>query len=111
MSKAVLSENDAHFAGVFDGKASSDAVQDLVRKSDFILALGVWLTDINTLGWPPDLDKTAFVSLDTVKFGTYFGAQVSLEAFHRRLGGPQACHAKVRLSRKNRTAQCSMRQI
>lgn len=81
LSKAVISENDAHFAGVFDGKASSDAVQDLVRNSDFILALGVWLTDINTLGWPPDFDKTAFVSLDTVKFGTYFGAQVYLKDF------------------------------
>lgn len=79
MSKATLSENDAHFAGVFDGKASSDAVQALVKASDFILALGVWLTDINTLGWPPDLDKTVFVSWDTVKAGTYFGAQVSLE--------------------------------
>jgi indolepyruvate decarboxylase len=81
MSKAVLSENDPHFMGVFDGMASSDAVQDLVNKSDFILALGVWLTDINTVGWPPDIDKTAFVSLDTIKFGTYFGAQVSLEDF------------------------------
>jgi indolepyruvate decarboxylase len=81
MSKAVLSENDAHFAGVFDGEASSGTVQDLVRDSDFILALGVWLTDINTLGWPPDADKTAFVSLDTVKWATYFGAQVSLEDF------------------------------
>lgn len=85
MSKAVLSENGAHFAGVFDGKASSDAVQDLVRNSDFILALGVWLTDINTLAWPPDLDKTAFISLNSVKFGTYFGAQVSLEDFIDRL--------------------------
>jgi indolepyruvate decarboxylase len=43
------------------------------------LALGVWLTDINVLGWAIDFDKTAFVSLDTVKYGTYFNAQVSLE--------------------------------
>jgi indolepyruvate decarboxylase len=87
MSKAVLSENDAHFMGVFDGKASSDPVQELIRNSDFILALGIWLTDINTLGWPPDLDKTAFVSFDTVKLGTYFGAQVSLKDF---IGGLRA---------------------
>ncbi|MDI4232502.1 thiamine pyrophosphate-binding protein [Bradyrhizobium sp. Arg237L] len=81
MSKAVLPENDPYFIGVFVGKSSSDTVQDLVRDSDFILALGVWLTDINTLGWPPDIDKTAFVSFGTVKFGTYFGPQVSLEDF------------------------------
>jgi indolepyruvate decarboxylase len=79
LSKAILSEDDARFAGVFDGLASSTAVQDLARGSDFILALGVWLTDINSLGWNPDYDKTAFVSFDTVKYGTYFSPQVSLE--------------------------------
>jgi indolepyruvate decarboxylase len=79
LSKAVLSEDDALFVGVLDGQASSTAVTDLARTSDFILALGVWLTDINSLGWNPDFDKTAFASLDAVKFGTYFGGQVALE--------------------------------
>jgi len=79
LSKAVLSEDDALFAGVFDGLASSKAVTDLARTSDFMLALGVWLTDINSLGWNPDFGKTAFASMDAVKFGTYFGAQVALE--------------------------------
>lgn len=79
LSKGVLSEDDPLFAGVFDGQASSAAVKELVRDSDFILALGVWLTDLNSLGWDPDLDKTAFVSLDTVKYATYFSPQVSVE--------------------------------
>lgn len=79
LSKAVLSEDDALFAGVFDGQASSTAVKELADASDFILALGVWLTDINSLGWNPDFGKTAFVSLDTVKFGTYFSPEVALE--------------------------------
>jgi indolepyruvate decarboxylase len=79
LSKAVLSEDDALFAGVFDGQASSAVVKDLARDSDFVLALGVWLTDINSLGWNPDFDKTAFVSLNTVKYGTYFSPEVSLE--------------------------------
>ncbi|APO77075.1 thiamine pyrophosphate family protein (plasmid) [Rhizobium etli 8C-3] len=78
LSKAILSEDDAQFAGVFDGKSSSPYVQSLVKDSDFVLALGVWLTDINDLGWPIDLDKTAFASWDTVKYGTSFNAQVSL---------------------------------
>ncbi|WP_064684061.1 alpha-keto acid decarboxylase family protein [Rhizobium bangladeshense] len=78
LSKAILSEDDVQFAGVFDGKSSSPYVQSLVKDSDFVLALGVWLTDINDLGWPIDLDKTAFVSWDTVKYGTIFNAQVSL---------------------------------
>ncbi|MFD5078326.1 alpha-keto acid decarboxylase family protein [Streptomyces sp. NPDC058371] len=79
LSKAVLSEDDELFVGVLDGQASSPAVADLAATSDFVLALGVWLTDINSLGWNPDYDKTAFASFDAVKFGTYFGGQVALE--------------------------------
>ncbi|MGQ4374186.1 alpha-keto acid decarboxylase family protein [Streptomyces sp. SAS_267] len=79
LSKAVLSEDDALFVGVLDGQASSKVVTDLAGTSDFVLALGVWLTDINSLGWEPDYDKTAFASFDAVKFGTYFGGQVALE--------------------------------
>jgi len=79
LSKAILSEDDALFAGVFDGQASSTDVKDLVKDSDFILALGVWLTDLNSLGWDIDYDNTAFVSLDTVKYGTFFSPQVALQ--------------------------------
>jgi len=79
LSKAVLSEDHALFAGVLDGQASSAAVTELADTSDFVLALGVWLTDINSLGWNPDFNKTAFASMDAVKFGTYFGGQVALE--------------------------------
>ncbi|MER5473152.1 thiamine pyrophosphate-dependent enzyme [Streptomyces sp. NPDC002935] len=79
LSKAVLSEDDPLFAGVLDGQASSKVVTDLADTSDFVLALGVWLTDINSLGWDPDYGKTAFASFDAVKLGTYFGGQVALE--------------------------------
>ncbi|HEV2634060.1 MAG TPA: thiamine pyrophosphate-dependent enzyme [Actinocrinis sp.] len=79
LSKAVLPETDPLFVGVLDGQASSNAVTDLAKTSDFILALGVWLTDINSLGWSPDYDKTAFASMDAVKFGTFFAPQVALE--------------------------------
>ena len=79
LSKSVLPENDPHFVGVLDGQASSKAVTDLADKADFILALGVWLTDINSLGWNPDFDRTAFASWDAVKLGTYFGGEVALE--------------------------------
>ncbi|RYE71642.1 MAG: alpha-keto acid decarboxylase family protein, partial [Hyphomicrobiales bacterium] len=70
LSKAVLSEDDAQFAGVFDGLSSASATQQLVKDADFVLALGVWLTDINGLGWTVEYDKTAFVSMETVKHGT-----------------------------------------
>ncbi|KZN43620.1 hypothetical protein N474_20375 [Pseudoalteromonas luteoviolacea CPMOR-2] len=81
ISKAVFSENDPLFAGVFDGQASSDVTQTLVKESDFILGLGVWLSDINTLGQSVDYDKTALIAWDTVKLGTYFVPQVPLGNF------------------------------
>lgn len=81
LSKGVLPEDDPLFAGVFDGQASSSAVKDLAHGSDFVLALGVWLTDLNSLGWDVDFGKTAFASLDAVKYGSYFGPQVALGHF------------------------------
>lgn len=78
ISKAVLTEDDSLFVGVFDGKSSSGEVQSLMQNADFVLGLGVWLTDINDLGWSIDLNKTALASWDTVKYGTVFNAQVAL---------------------------------
>jgi indolepyruvate decarboxylase len=103
LSKAVLSEDDALFYGVLDGQASSAAVTDLVKTSDFILALGVWLTDINSLGWSPDFEKTAFASMDAVKLGTYFGGQVALghliDGILAKLNGPKARSLPEKLPR------------
>ncbi|MCF6441174.1 thiamine pyrophosphate-dependent enzyme [Pseudoalteromonas luteoviolacea] len=81
ISKAVFSENDPLFTGVFDGQASSEVTQKLVNESDFILGLGVWLSDINSLGQAVNYDKTALISWDTVKLGTYFVPQVPLANF------------------------------
>jgi indolepyruvate decarboxylase len=96
MSKAILSEDDPLFAGVFDGQASSPVVKELATNSDFVLSLGVWLTDINTLGWDIDLDKTAMVSWNTVKHGTYFSPQVSLEGMIDGLLANQVAHKPLK---------------
>ncbi len=85
VSKAVISEHDPLFVGVFDGKASSQATQELIEQSDFVLALGVWLSDINSLGENVDYAKTALVSFDTVKYATDFIPQVPLGSFISRL--------------------------
>lgn len=82
LSKGVLSENDPKFGGCFDGLASSKDTQDLIAKSDFVLALGVWLTDIDSLGEGINCyDKTTFVSFDTVKLIGDFIPQVVLSDF------------------------------
>ncbi|WP_027487736.1 alpha-keto acid decarboxylase family protein [Allorhizobium undicola] len=78
MSKSVLPESDGQFVGVFDGQSSSAQVQKQMRDADFVLALGVWLTDINDLGWALDENNTAFASWQTLKFGTNFDTEVAL---------------------------------
>jgi indolepyruvate decarboxylase len=79
LSKSTLPEDNPLFVGVFDGQASLDVVIDLAKNADFILALGVWLTDINSLGSDPDFAKTAFVSLDAVRFGADYYPHIALE--------------------------------
>lgn len=81
LCKGVFSEDDPQFMGVYDGQASSKVTQDLISGSDFILALGVWQSDINSLGAGIAYDKTALVELDTVRFKTTFMPQVSLGHF------------------------------
>jgi len=81
LCKAILSESDTQFAGVYDGQSSSKVTHDLVAQSDFVLALGVWLTDINALGEPIDYNKTALFSHKALKFGTDFIPQVALGDF------------------------------
>ncbi|GLT17675.1 pyruvate decarboxylase [Vibrio zhanjiangensis] len=85
VSKAVISEKDPLFMGVFDGQASSETTQNLVDQADFILGLGVWLSDINSLGKNIDYSKTALVSFDTVKYREYFSPQVPLYQFTQRM--------------------------
>ncbi|EIZ77908.1 thiamine pyrophosphate binding domain-containing protein [Novosphingobium sp. Rr 2-17] len=85
MSKSVLSEDHPLFAGVFDGQSSSGQVQSLMAQADVVLALGIWLTDINDLGGGVDTAKTVFASFDTVKHGPDFWAQVTLDRFIKAL--------------------------
>lgn len=80
LGKASISEYNTRFAGVYDGQASTKEIQNHAEESDFILALGVWTTDINNLGSSIDYSKTAFVSHDTVKYAdnNHFYPQVML---------------------------------
>lgn len=63
LGKSVLSElrTDVRFAGVYFGRSSPAAIQELVESADCVVALGVLDTDFNYLGVvTPDYDpKTA----------------------------------------------------
>lgn len=67
LGKGLLSEDNEHFAGVFDGEGSPDAVKDLIRDVDYVLGLGAWLTDENLLGWMFESGLTTLAYRDVVR--------------------------------------------
>lgn len=80
LCKGILSENDPQFAGVFDGQSSSPETMELFEKSDFVLALGIWLSDINSLGEGVNsYDAMALAATETVRYGSIFIPQVPLD--------------------------------
>jgi indolepyruvate decarboxylase len=67
LGKGLLSEENARFAGVFDGNGSPQAVQKLVKDADYVLGLGAWLTDENLLGWMFDTGRATLAYRDVVR--------------------------------------------
>ncbi|MEX8492423.1 thiamine pyrophosphate-binding protein [Sphaerotilus sp.] len=66
LGKSVLSElrTDVRFAGVYFGRSSSPALQQLLEAADCVLALGVQDTDFNYLGVvTPDYNPAAKTTL------------------------------------------------
>ncbi len=84
LGKSVLSENIPGFLGVYEGVFISPNAQHYIENSDCIFSLGVWNTDINTLGitsyemWNP---ASVFASRNVVKVGLDLYVQVYLEDF------------------------------
>lgn len=86
MAKAVLSEEDSQFIGVFDGDSSASETIAAFQKSDFVLALGIWLSDINSLGDGVNFyDNICLVATDTVRYSGEFFSQVSVGQLMERL--------------------------
>lgn len=67
LGKGLLSEENPHFAGVFDGKGSPAPVQKQVADADYVLGLGAWLTDENLLGWMFDTGPATLAYRDVVR--------------------------------------------
>lgn len=47
LGKAVMSEYHKQAIGIYEGATSRHAVRDIVEKSDVLLCLGAWMSDIN----------------------------------------------------------------
>jgi indolepyruvate decarboxylase len=84
LGKSVLGEDTPGFVGVYEGVFISPKARPYTENSDCIFALGVWNTDINTLGietYETGNPASVFASRNVVKVGLDLYVQVSLENF------------------------------
>ena len=76
--KGVVSEAHPNFRGVFDGPASVGDVVEMVTAADYVLALGVWLTDGNLHNELLDWRTMSLTARRVVKANTHLYPQVQL---------------------------------
>lgn len=81
LGKAVIAEDLPQYVGVFEGPSSPQYIQDVFNNSDYILALGVWMTDENLLGTVMPWDHMTLAARDSVKTDTAVFTQVTLADF------------------------------
>jgi len=88
MDKAVISETDPHFLGMYAGASSDAGVQGAVEGAGLVLNLGgVAFADFNTGEWTDGLDPDAMVTVwpDYVQAGGTSYGSVSLADVLERL--------------------------
>jgi TPP-dependent 2-oxoacid decarboxylase len=83
LGKAVLSERNKQFIGLFEGDRSREYVRNRVESADCILQLGALMTDFNTGGFTTNLDdsKTISANIRSVKIKHHFYENVNLRDF------------------------------
>ena len=88
LGKSVLSEDTSNFVGVYEGAFTTLFTSQIVKNSDCIISIGVWNTDINTLGEKTthtEKPATVFASRNVVRIDEDIFVNVSLENFLDKL--------------------------
>ena len=85
-SKSVLPELHPQFVGIYQGGWSRDTVRRQIEESDCLLALGTWMTDLDTGLFSINLDNRRMITVGggQVRIGNHF-YQVQLGDFIRKL--------------------------
>jgi len=86
-SKSVLPELHPQFTGIYQGSWSKEHVRKQVEESDCLVALGTWMTDLDTGLFSINLDKRRMieVSRGQIRIGSHFFPQVQMADFIREL--------------------------
>ncbi len=61
LAKSVIDEQSNHYIGVYQGAMSQNYVNNITESADFLLGLGVWLTDVNTGIYTTQYDSDALI--------------------------------------------------
>jgi len=83
LGKSVISERHEQYLGVYEGAMGKEAVQKGIEKSDCLLILGAFMTDINLGIWTADLDpsKTVDATSERISVGYHHYEDVVLKDF------------------------------
>lgn len=86
-SKSVLPELHPQFAGIYQGAWSREPVRRQVEDSDCLLALGAWMTDLDTGLFSINLDPRRMISVGNgqVRIGSHYYRDIQLRDFIREL--------------------------
>jgi len=87
LGKSVVSETHPLFAGIYQGAMGREEVTDIVEKSDCLIVLGAFLTDIDLGIYTAKLDPTKciYATSDTLRISHHHFHDVRLADFLQRL--------------------------
>ena len=87
MGKGIVDETDQHYAGLYNGGASTSCVRKAFEKHDFVILLGKLPSDTNSGGFTRKFPaNTIHVNTNDVEFnGWKTSAQVTLKSVIQRL--------------------------
>ena len=87
MGKGIITETHKMYGGTYSGNRSQPQVQKLVEDADFLLILGLKVTDFNSGGWSEKFpkDKSIFANMDTLSMTKHTFLNINLREFIQEL--------------------------
>lgn len=72
MDKAIISESDPHYAGMYNGKLMNPQVREFVENCECVLSVGAVMTDFNTGSFTAEIAPQKLISImaEHVSVGT-----------------------------------------